>query len=232
MTLKQGERKAMYVVVGKMCAILTSVTEVQCHTTRSRDGMLDLSPPPPPPPPRNPENQFENRAKFLCLKGKWRITSLFLHQKCFNVHSSGHKEPQNCNHLMLVDANCDDSVTIPRCPNLVVDLKVSVALKKKVSHAYVGILCTPLFQSLDALLGGGGGGGGVLPGCMDINFFAAVIDSNCAVFKNNCIDLIIEMLWHCSESDSILLLKCCHFQSSGVGTTVAGAVLLFGANTR
>ena len=78
----------------------------------------------------------------------------------------------------------------------------------------------------------GGGGGGVLPGCMDINFFAAAIDSNCAVFKNNCIDLIIEMLWHCSESDSILLLKCCHFQSSGVGTTVAGAVLLFGANTR
>ena len=34
------------------------------------------------------------------------------------------------NHLMLVDANCDDSVTIPRCPHLVVDLKVSVALKK------------------------------------------------------------------------------------------------------
>ena len=31
-------------------------------------------------------------------------------------------------HLVLVDANCDDSVTIPRCPNLVVDLKVSVAL--------------------------------------------------------------------------------------------------------
>ena len=55
-----------------------------------------------------------------------------MHQKCFNVNSSGHKEPQNCifNHLMLVDANCDDSVTIPRCPNLVVDLKVSVALKK------------------------------------------------------------------------------------------------------
>ena len=32
------------------------------------------------------------------------------------------------NHLVLVDANCDDSVTIPRCPNLVVDLKVSAAL--------------------------------------------------------------------------------------------------------
>ena len=31
---------------------------------------------------------------------------------------------------MLVDANCDNSVTIPRCPNLVVNLKVSVALKK------------------------------------------------------------------------------------------------------
>ena len=34
------------------------------------------------------------------------------------------------NHLMLVDT-CDDSVTIPRCLNLVVDLKVSVALEKK-----------------------------------------------------------------------------------------------------
>ena len=34
------------------------------------------------------------------------------------------------NHFMLVDANFDDSVTIPRCPNLVVDLKVSVAMKK------------------------------------------------------------------------------------------------------
>ena len=31
---------------------------------------------------------------------------------------------------MLVDANCDDSVIIPRSPNLVVDLKVSVALEK------------------------------------------------------------------------------------------------------
>ena len=36
----------------------------------------------------NPENQFENRAKFLCLKGKGRAISLFLHQKCFNVNSS------------------------------------------------------------------------------------------------------------------------------------------------
>ena len=54
------------------------------------------------------------------------------------------------NHLMLVDANCDDSVTIPRCPNLVVDLKVSVALKKKkLSRAYVRILGIPLFQNLD-----------------------------------------------------------------------------------
>ena len=36
----------------------------------------------------------ENRgAKFLCLKGKGRTISLFLHQKCFNVNSSGHKEP-------------------------------------------------------------------------------------------------------------------------------------------
>ena len=46
------------------------------------------------------------------------------------------------NHLMIVDANCDDSVTIPRCPNLVVDLKVSVALKK-LSRAYARILGTP-----------------------------------------------------------------------------------------
>ena len=44
------------------------------------------------------------------------------------------------NHLMHVDA---DSVTIPRCPNLVVDLKVSVALTKKISRAYVRISCTP-----------------------------------------------------------------------------------------
>ena len=33
---------------------------------------------PGPPPPPNPENQFENGAKFLCLKGKGRIISLFL----------------------------------------------------------------------------------------------------------------------------------------------------------
>ena len=46
------------------------------------------------------------------------------------LHQNGHKEPQNCN-FQLVDANCDDSVTIPRCPNLVVDLKVSVALEEK-----------------------------------------------------------------------------------------------------
>ena len=61
---------------------------------------------------------------------------------------SGHKEVLIFNHLMLVDANCDDSVTIPRCPNLVVDLKVSVALKKTFA-----CLCAhfwhPLFQNLD-----------------------------------------------------------------------------------
>ena len=45
------------------------------------------------PPLPNPENQFENGAKFLCLKGKGRT---ILHQKCFNVNSSGHKEPRNC----------------------------------------------------------------------------------------------------------------------------------------
>ena len=45
----------------------------------------------------NPENQFENGVKFLCLKGKGRTISLFLHQKCFNVNSSGQKEPQSCN---------------------------------------------------------------------------------------------------------------------------------------
>ena len=50
------------------------------------------------------------------------------------------------NHLMLVDANCDDSVTIPRCQNLVVDLKVSVALNKNfcVTHAF---WAPPYFKS-------------------------------------------------------------------------------------
>ena len=52
------------------------------------------------------------------------------------------------NHLMLVDANCDDSVTIPRCPNLVVDLKGSVALEKKLA-CLPEHLGTPLFQILD-----------------------------------------------------------------------------------
>ena len=32
-----------------------------------------------PGPPLNPEYQFENGAKFLCLKGKGRAISLFLH---------------------------------------------------------------------------------------------------------------------------------------------------------
>ena len=41
---------------------------------------------------------------------------------------------------------CDDSVTIPRCPNLVVDLKVRVALKKN-SRAYTRIMGTPYFKS-------------------------------------------------------------------------------------
>ena len=40
----------------------------------------------------NPENQFQNGAKFLCLKGKGRTIFLFLHQKCLNVNSSGHKD--------------------------------------------------------------------------------------------------------------------------------------------
>ena len=81
----------------------------------------------------NPENQFENvLAKFLSLKGMGRKISLSLHQKCY---ISGHKIVI-FNHLMLVDANCDDSVTISRCLNLVMDLKVSVALKKIFSCAY------------------------------------------------------------------------------------------------
>ena len=54
------------------------------------------------------------------------------------------------NHLMLVDVNCDDNVTIPRSPNLVVDLKVSVPLQKKLLRAYAR---TPLFQILDPPLG-------------------------------------------------------------------------------
>ena len=31
------------------------------------------------------------------LTGLLRTISLFLHQKCFNVNSSGHEEPPNCN---------------------------------------------------------------------------------------------------------------------------------------
>ena len=51
------------------------------------------------------------------------------------------------NHLMLVDANCDDSVTIPKVPK---PLKVSVALEKnQLSRIYVRNLGTPLFQILD-----------------------------------------------------------------------------------
>ena len=51
-------------------------------------------------------------------------------------------------HLMLVDANCNDSVTIPRCPNLVVDLKVSeCGTEKKLSRGYTRILGTPYFKS-------------------------------------------------------------------------------------
>ena len=42
------------------------------------------------PGPPNPENQFENGAKFLCLKGKGRTISLFLNQKCFNVKVTGY----------------------------------------------------------------------------------------------------------------------------------------------
>ena len=58
-------------------------------------------------PPPNPENQFENGAKFLCLKGKGRIISLFLHQKCLNVNSSG-----------LANVNCDDIVVMSKVPKL------------------------------------------------------------------------------------------------------------------
>ena len=50
------------------------------------------------------------------------------------------------NHLMLVDVNCDDSVTIPRCPNLVVDLKVS-ALKKNFRVHMRTFWAPPYFKS-------------------------------------------------------------------------------------
>ena len=106
-----------------------------------RAGSRGAGAPPPPPPPPYPENQFEN------VKGKGRTISLFLHQKYFIVSSSGPKEPQNCNfqpHLMLVDANCDDSVTIPRCPNLVVDFKVSVALKIIFTHLHAHFVHSPI----------------------------------------------------------------------------------------
>ena len=56
------------------------------------------------------------------------------------------------NHLVLVD----DSVTIPRCPNLVVDLKVSVALQKNFArlrthfgHPLIQILDPPLRRWCD-----------------------------------------------------------------------------------
>ena len=54
------------------------------------------------------------------------------------------------NHLMLVDANCDDSVTIPRCPNLVVDLKVRAHLRTHFGH--------PPISNPGSTPGGGGGG--------------------------------------------------------------------------
>ena len=41
---------------------------MSCIRAGSREGAR--APPPPPPPLPNPENQFENGAKFLCLKGK------------------------------------------------------------------------------------------------------------------------------------------------------------------
>ena len=44
---------------------------------------------------------LKNGAKLLCLKHMGRTISLFLHQKCFNVNSSGHKESQNCNFQPL-----------------------------------------------------------------------------------------------------------------------------------
>ena len=70
--------------------------------------------------PANPENKFENGAKLLCLKGKGRTISLCLHQKCLNINSSGHKEPQNSdfsNHLMLIVMIVS---LYPRCSNLVI----------------------------------------------------------------------------------------------------------------
>ena len=51
--------------------------------------------------------------------------------------------------FMLVDANCDDStsVTIPRCPNLVVHLKVSVALEKNFHTLIHAFHAPPSFKS-------------------------------------------------------------------------------------
>ena len=51
------------------------------------------------------------------------------------------------NHLMLVDASCDDGVTIPRPQNLVVDLKVSVALKKTFARLCAHFGHPPYFKS-------------------------------------------------------------------------------------
>ena len=57
----------------------------------------------------NPENQFENVACILRGQGDNNFL-VFLHQKCLNVNSSGHREPQIL--FQPPHANCDDSVMI------------------------------------------------------------------------------------------------------------------------
>ena len=98
-------------------------------------------------PPPNPENQFENRAKFLCLRVRGEQSPCSYIRNALMLTSVVTKSLKIVifNHLVLVDANCDDSVTIPRCPNLVVDLKVSVALKKNFTRLHFGH--PPYFKS-------------------------------------------------------------------------------------
>ena len=48
------------------------------------------------PTPLTQKINLKTELNFCVYRVRGRTTSLFLHQKCFNVNSSGHKEPQNC----------------------------------------------------------------------------------------------------------------------------------------
>ena len=89
--------KSLTYFLSKYFRCLFSLTCLTCHIQGwIQGGGRGGQPPPPPPPPTQKIN-----LKMECLKGKGRIISLFLHQKCLNVNSSGHKEPQNRNFLTI-----------------------------------------------------------------------------------------------------------------------------------